>query len=137
MVRSVPDFLVTFAPHSGRVPVLCDVKYRSELFTRLKHLKPRLKAARQFALDRGWTYSIFTEVEIRTERLENWKFLLPYRVRRGSDSVCDTVISELSNCESSTPGALVANLANANRNDVLLAIWHLIVAAQLSPIKRR
>ncbi|MCL5258801.1 MAG: TnsA endonuclease N-terminal domain-containing protein [Firmicutes bacterium] len=75
--RGYPDFLVTFHAGNGP-PMLCDVKYREELFRRWPELKPRLKAARAYAHERGWTYRIKTEVEIRTPFLANARFLLPY-----------------------------------------------------------
>ncbi|MGZ3496917.1 MAG: Tn7 transposase TnsA N-terminal domain-containing protein, partial [Vulcanimicrobiaceae bacterium] len=46
-----PDFLVHYTPESGRRPELVDVKYRSEIFQKWQKLKPRLRAARAYALD--------------------------------------------------------------------------------------
>jgi hypothetical protein len=73
-----PDFLVYVRPSVDPVPMLCDVKFRKEIFERWADLKPRLKAAYGYARERGWTYRIKTEVEIRTPLLNNAKFLLPY-----------------------------------------------------------
>lgn len=75
----VPDFLATYRTHLGRRPLLCDVKYRKELFERWTELKPRLVAARRYARERGWDYRILTEIEIRTQYLANARFLLPYQ----------------------------------------------------------
>ena len=59
-------------------PMLCDVKYRAELFEKWPMLKLRLKAAKRFANANGYSYSIKTEVEIRSPLLTNATFLLPY-----------------------------------------------------------
>lgn len=72
-----PDFLVHFRLPSD-VPMLVDVKFRREIFERWAELKPRLRAARAYARERGWIYRIKTEVDIRTPYLANAKFLLPY-----------------------------------------------------------
>ena len=77
--RGVPDFLVTYQPHIGRRPLLCDVKYREELFRLWPKLKSRLRAAKRHARDMDWDYRILTEVEIRTPYLRNARFLLPYQ----------------------------------------------------------
>ena len=77
--RGVPDFLVRYHEVAGRPPLLCDVKYRQELFEGWSELKPRLRAAMALAKSHGWSYRIMSEVEIRTPRLANAKFLLAYR----------------------------------------------------------
>lgn len=76
-VQGVPDVLISYS--DGRPHLLCDVKYRSDLFSKWLEIKPRLRAARSYAVQRGWRYKIVTEREIRTQLLLNATFLLPYR----------------------------------------------------------
>lgn len=76
----VPDFLVTY--HStGRRPLLVEVKYSSDPALTSGQLTARLAAAADYAHERDWCFTLFTEKEIRTPRLENARFLLPYQSR--------------------------------------------------------
>lgn len=89
-MRGTPDVLISF--HDGdRAQLLCDVKYRSELFARWRELKQRLRAARAYANAQGWRYEIITDREIRTPRLKNAIVLLPYRRELVSDEDRDTI----------------------------------------------
>lgn len=76
----IPDFLVRF--NDGRTPELVETKYSEELEAKTDRLTPKFAAARNFARDRGWTFRVATEKDIRIPRLKNVHFLLPYRWRR-------------------------------------------------------
>lgn len=89
-VRGTPDVLVSYQD-GKRAQLLCDVKYRSELFAKWAELKPRLRAARAYANEQGWRYEIVTDREIRTPRLKNATFLLPYRREPVSDEDRETI----------------------------------------------
>ncbi len=122
-----PDFLVKFRPGGGP-PLLCDIKYRSELFARWKALKPRLKAARLFARDQGWDYCLKTEVEIRGTFLENARFLLPF-ARCAADPVhTEILIKMLAQLETTTvQGLLVACCQDEwNRAVLIPTLWCLV-----------
>lgn len=51
--RGYPDFFVEYDERLGLPPLLCDVKYRDELFERWVEYKPRLRAAMGYARERG------------------------------------------------------------------------------------
>ncbi len=72
---------------------LCEIKYREEIFRKWVTLKPKFKACRRYARQRGWRFRILTEVEIRTPRLANAKFLLPYS-RRDTDWILEHQVME-------------------------------------------
>lgn len=78
--RYVPDFLVTYRD-AGRPPQLVEVKYSTDPHLLAGSLEERFAAARSFAAERGWVFALATEKEIRTPRLENATFLLPFRDR--------------------------------------------------------
>ncbi len=124
--RGYPDFLVTFQAKTA--PMLCDVKYREEIFRRWVQLKPRLKAARAFALERGWIYRIKTEVEIRTPFLANARFLLPYtRCTPDPDhaEILDRAIQKL---QTATPRTLLEACCRDpwNQAQLIPTLWSLI-----------
>jgi TnsA endonuclease N terminal len=72
----VPDARVEYV---SRTPVLCEIKYRSELREKWRELRPALKAGRRLAKARGEQFKIITEREIRTPFLKNARQLLPFR----------------------------------------------------------
>lgn len=76
--RYTPDFLVRYAT-PGRSPRLFEVKYRAELEEKSEELRPRFEAADAYATERGWTFRVVTEEDLRTARLKNARFLLPFR----------------------------------------------------------
>ena len=77
-----PDVLVEYTPNgcpfSSRDIVLVEVKYRDDIRERWEEYKPRFKAAVRYAKEKGWRFKLMTEQEIRTDYMENARFLLPY-----------------------------------------------------------
>ncbi len=130
----VPDFLVTYHAHVGRRPLLVDVKYRKELFERWADLKPRLLAAKRFALREGWDYRILTEVEIRTPYLDNARFLLPYK-RCAPDPIHEEQLLSALRLLKCTPiqALLEACCADEwNRAQLIPTLWCLIGLRNIS-----
>jgi hypothetical protein len=82
-----PDLLVTYRSGSdhgneqvvARKPLLCEVKYRSDLRKQKDLLKPKFKAARAYAKSQNYEFRVLTEREIRTDYLKNIQFLWSYR----------------------------------------------------------
>lgn len=78
--RYVPDFLVRYTT-SNRAPQLVEVKFSTDPALVAGQLEERFAAARSYAGQRGWAFAVVTELDIRTPRLANATFLLPYRGR--------------------------------------------------------
>tara|TARA_R110000782_G_scaffold265178_1_gene358733 strand:+ start:1980 stop:2453 length:474 start_codon:yes stop_codon:yes gene_type:complete len=73
-----PDFLVDMA--GGSAPSrLIEIKPAAEMETQAEALRLRFAAASSYAAEREWSFTILTEDDIRGVRLENAKFLLPFR----------------------------------------------------------
>lgn len=68
-----PDYLVE---RRGARPLLAEIKPKKFLTPKLE---PKFAAARAFAQERGWTFEVWTEREIRVPQLAAIRFLLPYR----------------------------------------------------------
>jgi len=127
LVRGYPDFLVTFHDGIGP-PMLCDVKYREELFRLWPKLKPRFKAARAYARERGWTYRIKTEVEIRTPFLTNARFLLPY-TRCTPDPIHAEMLGDaIRSLKAATPRTLLEACCRDpwNQSELVPTMWSLV-----------
>jgi hypothetical protein len=133
-VTGVPDFLTTFVPSSGRPRELVDVKYRKEIFGEWPRLKPRLRAAKDYARIQGWTYSIMTEVEIETDYLINARFLLPYRRQHSVDlGLIERVKDLVTSVKAATPSAVMA-AHSANREkqaQILPTLWHMLASNKI------
>jgi hypothetical protein len=76
--RYTPDALV-FYKDAQTKPMLVETKYRADLWANWPTLKPKFRAALDYAHSNGWRFKILTEVEIRTPALYNARFLLGYR----------------------------------------------------------
>lgn len=77
----VPDFLVTHQQRPGLSTKLVEVKFSTDPALVSGALDERFAAALVFASARGWSFEVVTEKHIRTPRLGNATFLLPYRQR--------------------------------------------------------
>lgn len=114
----VPDFLVHYAD-PGRSPLLAEVKFSTDPILLSGKLETRFEAARLYARSQGWVFEVVTEVELRTPRLENATFLLPYRERRLSLQARTTITEHLS-VAAKTVAAL------ADETGLLPDIWTLV-----------
>lgn len=127
-----PDVLVTYrkdiVPAKRMPPLLCEVKYRKDLFADWKRLKPKFKAARSFARDRGWHFSILTEQEIRTPLLENARFLLPYKRLQMDWEQTQLLLRMIGELREATPESLLlaCGKERMERARLLPMLWHLI-----------
>ena len=73
--RYVPDARVAYTDGST---ILFEVKPKRILKKKTKELSEKFAAAKDYATERGWKFSVVTEEDIRTERFENSKFLYPF-----------------------------------------------------------
>lgn len=135
-----PDVLVCHCSNIllPRPPTLYEVKYREELFTRWKEIKPKVRAGRAYARERGWHFKLITEREIRTPYLQNAKFLRPYRDIDAEDEGVRLILNALSGAGESTPDQLLADIHKEpfKRAELLPTLWHLVslghIAADLN-----
>lgn len=128
--RYTPDVAVEYSEGSGNASLhhveLCEIKYRAELRENWTELKPALKAARAYATSQGWKFGIYTEVEIRTPRLKNAKFFLPYANRGTDDEDIYRLAMELRELGESTPEKLIGILDVEDRPRMLSVLWHMV-----------
>lgn len=78
-----PDVLVRFREDlrtgQSRPPLLTEIKHSSDLSRNAEKYAPKFAAAELYVAERGWEFRITTEMDIRTPRLANLKFLREYR----------------------------------------------------------
>lgn len=112
---------------------LCEVKYRQELREDWAKLKPRFKAALRHARSQGWAFRIYTEVEIRTQRLENARFFLGY-INRATDAMDIARLEHtLLEIGVSSPNDLFksAFVTPEEKGRMLGVLWHMIATGRV------
>lgn len=121
-----PDILIHY--RSGITPVLGEVKYREDLHKNIEELRPKIKAASQYAKAQGWRFKIFTDRDIRTPYLINAKFLLPYLNATPEPAAIQKVLDGLSGYPNKEVGSLLNSLCPdlQVKGELLPVIWHLI-----------
>lgn len=131
--KYTPDVLVYYrtdlTPAKNYKPTLIEIKYRQKIKDNWQELKPKFRAAIDYADSKGWKFKILTEKEIRNTYLENIKFLLPYRDTEYVDSNDTTLLMEsIKNLDMSTPQEIiVASARDRNKQaELLFCLWHLI-----------
>ena len=130
--RYVPDFLVHYV-HPGRSPHLVEVKFSTDPMLVGGNLDERLAAARAYAAQRGWTFAVVTEKEIRTPRLANVTFLVGFLGRTANAAIRAPLLTALR----ASPKAVealaseVAGAAGVGRGEVLPTIWAMLARSEL------
>lgn len=127
-----PDVLVHYRseapPGCWMKPRLVEVKYRADLWKNWPRLKPKFRAAVRFAAEHGMEFKILTEKEIRTEYLENARFLNRYRkvdVEPGYVQRLDDLLGQL---PATTPEEIIQLAARDlyKQAEYLFVLWHMV-----------
>lgn len=127
-----PDFLVEY--DAGDF-ALYEVKYRSTLREEWPLLKPKFRAARKFAREKGWRFSIITDQEIRgTAMLANARFLRPYRDRPRDEGIEEHLVRTLAILGEVTPEALLVAAYSSIENRMMAApwLWRLVATGRVN-----
>lgn len=130
-----PDYLADFGRLSGKSKrVVYEVKFREELRKKWQEHYPRFRAANHHCRARGWTFTILTDVEIRTPYLENVKFLRSYTKITERKDTCTRLLNALEAQGRTTPNKLLASVCDSEqaRLDVLPMLWSLIATRRIA-----
>lgn len=132
-----PDILIHYRPlSSGEIPrpVLGEVKATSDLTKNNAKYAPRFKAASQYADEHGWDWRKFTEKDIRTDYLENLKYLREYHSAEPDEVLLNEVIAYLQNARTSvTIESLLQALCPTIDRQLYIApaIWYLLAIKRI------
>lgn len=132
--RYTPDVLVRYrTDHVQRPPLLCEVKYRTDLRQHWRAYRPKFRAAQRYARQQGWRFRLVTERQVRTPYLENVKFLRRYRTMPINDVHAAQLLDTLVALEDPNPVRLLAAMT-ADRwqhAQLLPVLWHLVATRQV------
>jgi TnsA endonuclease N terminal/TnsA endonuclease C terminal len=135
--RYTPDLLVTFRENSTghRPPAqLIEIKTTADLARKAEDLAPKFAVAEQYAADRGWIFLKKTELDIRTQRLANLKFLRRYRTLSPPPEEVAIVIERLAALGGSSQLQTLLDLLGSTLEKQAQwtpVLWNLIVSGQV------
>jgi hypothetical protein len=124
----IPDFLVSYR-NPDRAALLVEVKHSRDRALLSGALEERFAAARRYAEVHGWSFVMMTEADIRTPRLQNATFLLPFRERGPEPSICRELLRAIGAHRVKTVQSVadaVARSFGVDRSQVLPSLWALI-----------
>lgn len=124
--RYTPDFLVE---REQRLSELIEIKYVADLCRNEERLRPAFAAADVWARERGASFRVVTELEIRGPRLTNAQRLLPLRSAPIDDELSERVLTETRSQPSPTFGSVLA--AMSGDRALLSTLWRLIAHGRL------
>ncbi|WP_372375662.1 TnsA endonuclease N-terminal domain-containing protein [Xanthomonas axonopodis pv. cajani] len=131
--RYTPDVRADYRLESGMATVVYEVKPSEELRLNWSAYRPRFKAAVRYCRDHGWRFKLVTERHIRTELLDNARFLRRYRALPEQDLYVQQLLYTLRALGTTTPQALLAAAywAEESRMAALPMLWKLIATGRL------
>lgn len=132
-----PDFLVCFrATASGLSPapkpLLVEVKPATAWREHWRDWSAKWKAARRYAIDRGWIFRIEDESRIRDQVLANINFLDRYKRMSFQDDQCLALIEYVRRARAATVESIAASyFGHAQRSVGVANLWHLVAVRHL------
>ena len=135
--RYTPDFLVYYRENMKLKPTLFEIKYRKDLKENWSVLKPKFRAAIEYSKKKNWNFKIITEVEIRTQYLDNIRFLENYKKEKidkngflsGIDDNDFNILTyNIDKIKITTPEELMLMSSNNKykQAEFLYVIWYLV-----------
>jgi hypothetical protein len=127
-----PDILINYRtdifPVRGWKPLLAEIKYRSDLFKHWSELKPKLLAARQYAKERSFDFTIITDHEVYTPFLKNAIFLLEFRKYPTNHNDSELLLDALEGLEEADPYTLLRLITSDQyrKAELLPTLWQLV-----------
>lgn len=128
-----PDFFVSFhsiqnSDEPIHIPIIYEVKYSDELINKKDELEPKFKAARAYCRREGYDFKVICEHEIRTDHLQNIKFLKRYKKMEIHMPMMDYLREQLSKFDICTPEILIASCSQVEEKRAMLVsvLWVLV-----------
>jgi hypothetical protein len=131
----IPDVRIDYHPACSPSfpPHLIEIKYEADLVAQHDALRPKLQAAMRYAAARGWVFRVLTERDIRTPRLANARFLLPYQQLPPDDLAEARLIAALERQGPMTPSVLLYPFGSdaEERAHLLCTLWRLLATGRI------
>lgn len=115
-----PDALVKRQVGSKTLTTLYEVKSSSELEQKLEEYTPRFQVIEEYCSAKEWEFEVITEIEIRSEKLKNVKFLRGFLEYPVDEIALAHVRRFLGGSEQQSIATCLSNFCN---NDSQKAVW--------------
>ena len=125
--RYTPDFLVV---HAGRCDELIEIKYEADLRMQAASLELAFASAQAWASEKGGTFRVVTEREIRSPLLIHAKRLLPLRDLPIDEKLTEHALAAARSLQAPTFGGVLAAIPDG-RAAALTTVWRLIARGRL------
>jgi len=125
-----PDVLVRYFARTGKPPKLVEVKRTDYLEAKKEEYAPKFAAAEAYCARVSWDFHIATEVEIRTPRLKNCKFLSAYRNYKPDEQDIDRVLDTAEHLGDAAANVSIVEALSKTDDDRLYwipIVWHCVV----------
>lgn len=132
----VPDVLVEFRPDEDGVtpnPELREVKSSLDLENNAAKYAPKFEAADAYCEQKGWSFKIITEKDIRVPRLANVKFVRAYENQDHPPPMVSEVLKRMSDMGPTDSLTLLNRLSSDLDEQLqwLPVIWHLVAKRKI------
>lgn len=126
--KYTPDLRAVFRDRTHEWVEVYEVKPAKQLLDDWARWKPRFRAARRYCRERGWTFELITDRDMRTPYVENAKFLRQYRDLQGGGSQRLALTSTLEKLGVTTPQMLVTATwaSSEKRLEAVRELWRLV-----------
>jgi hypothetical protein len=127
-----PDFLVHFqdnlSPSEYWKPLLIEIKPRYKLFKDWSSLHHKFLAARNYAGDHGWEFTIISEKELVTPYMQNIVFLSQFLHYSTTESDKDAILTNLEKFDFCTPDSILSSITSdvEEKKKLLPVMWKLV-----------
>ena len=125
-----PDVLVRHFERTGKKPKLVEVKPKKYLEAKKEEYAPKFAAAEAYCARVGWDFHIATEVEVRTPRLQNYKFLSAYRNYAPDEQDIERVLDTAEHLGGAATSVSIVEALSKTDDDRLYwipIVWHCVL----------
>ena len=135
--RYTPDYLVVYRagdapPHLGPRPELVEVKPADDWRKHWRKWSAKWKAARRYAMARGWQFRVHDETRIRDQALANIRWLERYRRMQTRAWDTERVIAYVKGKGQATFTAVLdEHFGGIYRTEGIAYLWHLLATRRL------
>jgi len=133
----IPDFLIFFNDPLRR-PLLVEIKYSSEIRKNSDKLLTKFEAIEKYATQKGYDFRVFTEKDLLTPRLKNYKFLYSYLDKPLPENLYTDYVDNVINFVREKQPVKVIDVARilgkgkfVPTGFYLSTVWHLIATGKL------
>lgn len=121
-----PDVLVIFS--DSRDPHLIELKYKKDIKDQFPENKEKYRAAVKYCVPKNWKF-LFVNEDIRTDYLQNAKFLLSFDINELNEFEEDKMIVFLRKMKDFTPKSFIESFAKTDyvRGVYLRFFWILVL----------